>query len=150
MVLAMPVGKVLSADDAVALVRDGDTLAVAGYGGSGVAEALLDALARRFVTTGRPRDLTLVHAAGIGDGGTRGLNRLAREGLIRRVITSYYGLAPQLAELAVTGRIEAYALPQGVIVDLFRGIGARKPISVSARWTSSRSSMAAKVSGSGP
>jgi propionate CoA-transferase len=123
----VPLGKVLSADDAVHLIRPGDVLAVAGYGGSGVAEDLLVALERRFTATAAPRDLTLVHATGIGDGRDQGLNRLAHDGLLRRVITSFYGLAPRLGQMAVDGRVEAYALPQGIIVDLFRAIGAGKP-----------------------
>ena len=60
----MPLGKVLSVEDAVALVRDGDTVATTGYGGNGTPDQLFIQLERRFLDTGAPRGLTLVHAGG--------------------------------------------------------------------------------------
>jgi len=123
----MPLGKVLSVADAVALVRDGDTVATTGYGGNGTPDQLVLQLERRFLDTGAPRGLTLVHAGGQGDGKERGLNHLGHEGLLRRVIGGYYGLAPRIERLALEGKIEAYNLPEGVIVHLYREIAARKP-----------------------
>src|SRR5215218_6469164 len=81
-------GKVVDADAAVQLIRSGDTVATGGFVGIGFAEALAVALGDRFQSTStgeRPRDLTLVYAAGQGDGNERGLNHLGRPGLIRRV-----------------------------------------------------------------
>lgn len=123
----MSVGKVLSVADAVALVRDGDTVATTGYGGNGTPDQLFLELERRFLETGGPRGLTLVHAGGQGDGKERGLNHLGHEGLLKRVIGGYYGLAPRIERLALEGKIEAYNLPEGVIVHLYREIAARNP-----------------------
>lgn len=123
----MAVRKIVPAEDAIALIRDGDMLACSGYGGNGVPEQLLVTLEKRFVETGEPRDLGLVYAGGQGDGKTLGLNRLGHEGLLSRVIGGHYGLVPAIAKLAVENKIAAYNLPEGVITHLYRDIAAGKP-----------------------
>ena len=64
--------KVLAAEEAARLIFDGDTLAIGGFVGLAVPEALLIALADRFERTGEPRDLTLAFTAAPGDGGFEG------------------------------------------------------------------------------
>ena len=78
--------KIISASEASALVHDGDTLTTSGFVGIGVPDELLAAIETRFLDTGHPRDLSLVFAAGQGDGKVRGLNRLGHDGLLKRVI----------------------------------------------------------------
>ncbi len=119
---------ILSADDAVALLKDGDTLAIDGSGGGLVEpDALIAALHRRFKQTGHPRDLTVIHATGIGDRGSRGISLLALEGLCRRVIGGHWGQAPEMAKLAAENKVEAYNFPQGVLNQLYREIAAGRP-----------------------
>ena len=119
--------KIVSAAQAAALVKDGDTITTSGFVGIGVPDELLAAIQTRFVDTGAPRDLTLVFAAGQGDGKERGLNRLGHEGLLKRVIGGHWGLIPKVAALATAGKIEAWNLPQGCISQLYRDIAAGKP-----------------------
>jgi propionate CoA-transferase len=120
-------GKQVSPDDAVSIIRDGDTVSISGFVGVGTPDELLIALERRFLATGHPRDLTLVFAAAPGDGRDRGLNRLAHDGLVRRGIGGHWSLVPKLAQMAVENRIEAYNLPLGVVSQLYREIAGAKP-----------------------
>lgn len=121
-------GKFVTADEAAALIGDAVTVGLVG-GGGGLMEAshVFAAIERRFLATRHPADLTLVHALGIGDRKEMGLNRFAHVGMVKRVIGGHWVWSPRMQELARDNKIEAYMLPGGVIMQLYREIGAGRP-----------------------
>lgn len=120
--------KFMSAAEAAKLINDGDTVGLMG-GGGGLMEAtcLFEAVQTRFLATQQPRRLTMVHALGIGDKKTKGMNCFAHEGLVKRVIGGHWVWSPAMQQLAEEEKIEAYILPGGVSSQLMREIGAGRP-----------------------
>lgn len=100
---------------------------IGGGGGLLEADALLEAIEKRYVSTGQPRNLKVIHSLGMGNRIDKGINRLAHEGLVRSVIGGHWVWSPRMQALARTGKIEAYALPAGVMMQLIREIGAGRP-----------------------
>jgi len=116
-----------SAEKAASLINDGDTIALTGSGSLLVADKVLEAIEMRFLSTGSPTNLTVVHALGIGDAADRGISQLAHKGLVKRVIGGHWSWSPRMQKLARDNEIEAYALPGGVIGKLLRESGTHRP-----------------------
>ncbi len=121
------VNKIVSLEDAIATIGDGDTICVSGFVGIGTPEALLRGIEDRFSTHQSPKDISLLFAAAPGDGAEKGLNRLAKPGLVKRAIGGHWSLIPKLGAMAINNEIEAYNLPLGCISQLYRDIAAGKP-----------------------
>lgn len=123
-----PQPRFLSADEAVALIPDGASLAIGGSGGGLVEpDALLAAVGRRYRATAHPAGLTVIHTTGIGDREGSGVDHLAQKGLAERVIAGNWGMAPEMSRMAARGDFEAYNFPQGVMSQLYREIAAGRP-----------------------
>ena len=118
----------MTATEAVrAFIKDGDTVATGGFVGAAHPEELSIAIGEEFLANGTPKNITIMYAAGQGDGKEKGLNHIGEEGLIGRIIGGHWALVPRLQKLALDNKCLAYNLPQGVIAHLFRDIAAGKP-----------------------
>lgn len=123
----MQKNKVITADEAIALIRDNDVVTTTGFVQSCIPEALHAALERRFVETASPKGLTLIMTAGAGDSKGLGTGRFHHEGLLSRVIAANFGRMPKVAQAAQANKITGYNLPQGVISQLYRACAAGQP-----------------------
>ena len=119
--------EIITADQAARLIADRWTIASAGFVGAGHAEAVTEAIERRYLAEAAPKDLTLVYSAGQGDRARRGVNHFGHPGLTRRIIGGHWRSAPMLSRLALDEQAEAYNFPQGVITHLYRAIAAGTP-----------------------
>ena len=119
--------KVVTTEDAIAVVKSGDTFMCSGFVAQGVPEHLLRALGEKFEETGEPRDLTLFFAGGPGDWDKRGLNHLGKEGMIKRTIGTHYGQTPKIADLVLQNKVQAYNIPLGCQSRILRCTASRLP-----------------------
>ncbi len=118
--------RLASVQEAVAAIPDGSTIAVDGFTLMGVAEALYEGIEEAFRSTGHPRDLVIVHAAGQSNRKI-GFEHFAVEGLAKRIVGSHWGLMPRMSAFLGQGLAEAVCLPQGQISSLYRAIAAGRP-----------------------
>lgn len=123
--------KIISTKEAADLVKNNDVLATSGFASLAVPEALLRSLEEKFLEEESPKNLTLMFAAGQGDGKSKGLNHLAHEGLVGKIIGGHFNLAPMLGELIRDNKVYAYNLPQGIMCNLFRDIASKKTATIS-------------------
>ncbi len=119
---------VITADQAAALLQDGDTLLIGGSGsGHAVPDALMEAVARRFGKEGHPRGITSLHPTGLGDRARRGVGHFALPGLLKRIVCGTLTDAPLISAMALRDEVEAYSMPQGVTSQLMREMAAGRP-----------------------
>ncbi len=121
--------KIITAKEAAALIKNGDTVASAGMALMGLCEDVIRATEQRFLENGSPRDLTLIYGAHQGDKPSKewGWNRWTHEGMLKRYIGGFIGATPGMIDLCMNNKIEAYCLPMGVINQLWPAIAGKTP-----------------------
>jgi propionate CoA-transferase len=119
--------KLCTAEQAAALIEDGQTLGFTSFGAGNNAEAIQAAIEARFLATQQPRDITVMHAAGAGNRQGGNFAHFAHEGLLKRHIGAHFAWMPRLGAFIAAGKCEAYNFPQGVLCQLFRDIAAMRP-----------------------
>lgn len=122
--------RIIKSEEAAKLISDNNCVATSGFAFLGVPEEILESLESRYMVERKPENLTLMFAAAQGDGKEKGLNHLAHEGLVKKIIGGHFNLAPKLGKMIIDNKIEAYNLPQGVIVEMFRDVAAGKTATI--------------------
>jgi propionate CoA-transferase len=119
--------KIITAEKAASLINDGATIAVGCMGLANWPEEVAQAVEKRFLQTGHPKDLRVVQGSATGDKKERGITRWGHEGMIKRWMGAHVGFSQGICKLIMDNKIEAYCIPQGVIVNLWREIAAKRP-----------------------
>lgn len=126
--------RVVSAAEAVAQIGDGAVVSVSSSSALGCPDAVLQALGERFRAEGHPRGLTTLHPIAAGDMyGVKGMDHLAQDGLLDRVLAGSYPSGPSslpmpdIWRMVVENRVKAYNVPSGIMFDMHRDVAARRP-----------------------
>ncbi|MFO1034769.1 MAG: CoA-transferase [Hyphomicrobiales bacterium] len=126
--------KLMSAADAVKLIHDEAVIAVNSSSGLNCPDAILKAIGERFEREGHPRNITSLHAIASGDMfGIRGVDHIARKGLLGRILAGSYPSGPSSSEppeiwkLLLANEIPAYNIPSGIMLDMYREAAAKRP-----------------------
>ena len=125
---------VLSAREAAALIHDGDTVTISSSSALGCPDDVLAGIGERFDEGDGPGGLTVVMPIAAGDMyGVAGIDRLAKPGLISRIVAGSLPSGPSSAEppaiwrLVEDDQIEAYNFPSGVLFQMHRAGAAGQP-----------------------
>jgi propionate CoA-transferase len=127
-------GKLVSPAEAAARITDGAVVTVSSSSALGCPDVMLAAIGARFEAEGHPRDLTTLHPIAAGDMyGVKGIDHIARDGLLSRIIAGSYPSGPsslpmpEIWRMVTEDRVAAYNVPSGVLYDMHRDVAARRP-----------------------
>jgi propionate CoA-transferase len=126
--------KLVGPAEAVARIADGAVVTVSSSSALGCPDLVLKALGERFDAEGRPRGLTALHPIAAGDMyGVKGMDHIAKDGLLTRIIAGSYPSGPsslpmpEIWKMIVEDRVAAYNVPSGIMFDMHREAAARRP-----------------------
>ncbi len=126
--------KHLTPTEAAALIPDGAVVTVSSSSGLGCPDLMLKAIGERFDATGHPRDITTLHPIAAGDmSGIKGVDHIAKKGLLKRIIGGSYPSGPSSSEppliwqMITNNEIPAYNIPSGILFDIHREAAAKRP-----------------------
>src|SRR6056297_1377904 len=126
--------KHVSAMEAAICIPDGAVVTVSSSSGLGCPDAVLQAIGARFEAEGHPAGLTTLHPIAAGDMyGVKGIDHIARDGLLSRIIAGSYPSGPSslpmpaIWRMVTEDRVAAYNVPSGILFDMHRDVAARKP-----------------------
>jgi len=130
----MSINKHISPAQAAGLIPDGAVVSVSSSIGLGCPDLMLKAIGERFEATGHPRDLTTLHPIAAGDmSGIKGVDYIAKKGLLKKIIGGSYPSGPSSAEppliwqMIGANEVAAYNVPSGILFDMHREAAAKRP-----------------------
>ena len=107
---------------------------VSSSSGLGCPDKVLAAIGARFDAEGHPRNLTTIHPIAAGDMyGIKGVDHIAKEGLLSTIIGGSYPSGPsslpmpEIWRMLTEDRVAAYNVPSGILFDMHRDAAARRP-----------------------
>jgi propionate CoA-transferase len=128
------VSKLVTAAQAASLIEDGMVVSVSSSSGLGCPDLMLKAIGERFDREGHPRDLTTLHPIAAGDmSGIKGVDHIAKKGLLKKIIGGSYPSGPSSAEppliwqMIGNEEVAAYNVPSGIMFDIHREAAAKRP-----------------------
>jgi propionate CoA-transferase len=120
--------KVITADEAGALIPDDATIFLGGLAVTSLPEEVLQGVERTFLASGHPRNVTTWACGAVGNSGEAGMKHFAHKGMIKRVIAGHFGqTGKEMMKMVFDGEVEAYNFPQGSLSHLTRQIANRSP-----------------------
>ena len=126
--------KFVSAAEAAGRIADGAVLTVSSSSSLGCPDFVLKAIGERFRAEGHPKNITSLHPIAAGDMyGVKGMDHLAQDGLLTRVLAGSYPSGPSslpmpdIWKMIVENRVAAYNVPSGIMFDMHREAAARRP-----------------------
>ncbi|KUJ77260.1 acyl CoA:acetate/3-ketoacid CoA transferase [Ruegeria profundi] len=126
--------KLVSAAAAVSRIPDEAVVTVSSSSALGCPDLVLRALSERYKAEGHPRNITTLHPIAAGDMyGVKGMEYLAQDGLLARVLAGSYPSGPSSLEMPeiwkmiVEDRVAAYNVPSGIMFDMHREAAAHRP-----------------------
>ncbi|MCX5497699.1 acyl CoA:acetate/3-ketoacid CoA transferase [Kaistia dalseonensis] len=126
--------KVITALEAAALIPDNAIVTVSSASALGCPDATLAGIGAHFATTGHPKNLTMLHPIAAGDMyGVKGIDHIARPGLLGKILAGSYPSGPSSSEppeiwkMIGANAIPAYNIPSGILFDMHREAAAKRP-----------------------
>lgn len=122
--------KIITADEAAALIKDGMTVMVGGFMDNGTPEPIIDAMVKSGV-----KDLTIIcndaawgrkknKETGEWEGRLGGTGKLVANHQVKKLICSHIGLNPEMQAQYKAGETELELVPQGTLAERIRSAGA--------------------------
>ncbi len=116
------------------LIPDGAVVSVSSSSGLGCPDLTLKAIGERFDETGHPQNITTLHPIAAGDmSGIKGVDYIAKKGLLKKIIGGSYPSGPSSSEppliwqMIGSDEVAAYNVPSGILFDMHREAAARRP-----------------------